>query len=56
MRCLLACALFTVPALLVCTTSTNGPANAIVAAAAAHVHLVLFLAAGVLMRVLVRSS
>jgi hypothetical protein len=55
MRCLLACALFTVPALLVCTTLTNGPANAIVAAAA-HVHLVLFLAAGVLMRVLVRSS
>jgi hypothetical protein len=52
MRCLVSCALLTVLAHSVCTTLTNGPANAI----ALHVHLVLFQAASILRGLLVRSS
>jgi hypothetical protein len=52
MRGLVSCALLTVLALVVCTTVTNGPADAIMAA---PVQLVLFSAASVLMGLLVRS-
>jgi hypothetical protein len=53
MRCLDSGALRTVLALLVWTTSTNCPVDAM---AAAHVHLFLFRAASVLMGLLIRSS
>jgi hypothetical protein len=53
MTCLVSGALLAVLALLVCTTSANGPATAM---AAAHVHLFLFRAASVQMGLFVRSS